>query len=75
MEIIFIGIIALIFLVIPFVLLIGYGYWYRKNYKTKEGWHKCWDCKAIEPTVYWTDKWFGRIYRCHDCAFPNTKNN
>ena len=49
--------------------------WYRKNYMTHEStpehdkdWHRCWDCKKVESTMYFYNGIFGRVYRCLKCS-------
>ena len=41
--------------------------WYRKNYMDGVN-HKCWDCKKVEMDIYYTNTFFGRIYRCLECS-------
>lgn len=68
--------------IFPIVILlwiiaeIFFHYWYRKNYLTKEstdkydnGWHKCWNCKTVESTMYFTyNSLSRRIYKCSKCS-------
>lgn len=57
------------------IISIIYSWWYRKNYITTDatnkyakGWHKCWDCKTSESTMYFTETVHGRIYKCNHCS-------
>ena len=72
-------------LIIIFIFISVIGYilflvWYNKNYITKEsnkthdkGWNKCWNCKKVEPTMFFTDTFFGRIYKCKECSLKKNK--
>lgn len=60
-----------ILIILFIVITIIYLMWYRKNYITKEstdkydkGWHKCWQCKNVESTMYFIETIHGRIYKC-----------
>jgi predicted membrane protein len=66
----------MIFTLIIVLYPIFYYLWYKKNYMTKEqtnlynkGWHKCINCKKAENTMYYTNHFFGRLYKCSECAF------
>ncbi len=55
-------------LLLTLISVIVYNIWYSKNYKDKNGWHKCWDCKKVESEIYFTNTIHGRIYKCLNCS-------
>lgn len=74
-SIFYLAIIPPIILFLFIVIGIVYNIWYRKNYITKDqtsthdkGWHKCWDCKLVESTMYFYNTIHGRIYKCEKCS-------
>ena len=73
-TIIFLAFIPPMILLIVIIVSILYSIWYRRNYKTNTqtdkhdiGWDKCWECKKVESTMYYSHNFFGRIYKCSDC--------
>lgn len=64
-----------IIILLVIIATIIYTAWYRKNYITHDAtdkyakdWHKCWNCKTCEPTMYFTETLHGRIYKCSKCT-------
>jgi acetyl-CoA carboxylase beta subunit len=69
----------ILFILSPFILILiltsAYSIWYNRNYITHEstknypsGWHKCWNCKKVESTIYFRDTLHGRVYYCFQCS-------
>lgn len=60
---------------IVLICLAAYRYLYirKYTYRNENGhiWNRCDNCKKAEPTMYWSQKWHGTIYRCDECAFKD----
>jgi hypothetical protein len=68
MELYQILLIVLVVYIAFIFAILSYKYWYVCNYKTNQGWHKCWKCKKAESTMYVSHTFFGKIYHCFNCS-------
>ena len=54
--------------------LLIFQIYYSYTHTDSKGWHKCHKCKKANPTMYYTDMWWGRKWECNDHAWDLKKD-
>lgn len=72
-QLIFLPIHLFCILLVYLIFLLVYRFFYYRKYTTKNGWSKCDKCQKSKETMYYSNKWFGRIYQCGKCVFEHDR--